>query len=89
MVRSAFESGNPDLLPENVKNMEDLATVTKLRILTVDEVGDALMKSFEYDKGSGFGYIYVMKLKMCVFRFICYILNYRMLQFTQFSQTVR
>ena len=54
MVRSAFESGNPDLLPENVKNMEDLATVTKLRILTVDEVGEALMKSFDYDKGSGF-----------------------------------
>ena len=54
MVRSAFESGNPDLLPGNVKNMEDLATVTKLRILTVDEVGDALMKSFNYDKGSDF-----------------------------------
>ena len=63
-MRSAFEGDNPDLLPGNVKNLEDLATVTKMRILTVDEVGEALMKSFDYDKGSGF-WIYIKILSAC------------------------
>ena len=48
LVRSAF--GGNQGLNSNIQNMEDLSKATKMRILTVNEVGEALIKSLEYDK---------------------------------------
>ena len=56
-VRSAFE--NEKGFKENhgivtskgrVHSMKELAETTKSRVLTVNEVGDAMIKSLEYDK---------------------------------------
>ena len=31
-------------------NIEELATATKMRVMTVNEIGDAMKKSLQYDK---------------------------------------
>ena len=33
-----------------INSIEDLAKTTQMRVLTVNDVGDALMKSLQYDK---------------------------------------
>jgi NAD(P)-dependent dehydrogenase (short-subunit alcohol dehydrogenase family) len=54
MVRSTFEMANKDnvwqINGKSVQSMDDLASVAHMRALTVPEVGDAFMRSFEYDK---------------------------------------
>ena len=49
LVRSAFEAPQASTKAK-IENMEDLASASQMRILTVQEVGTAMMKSFEYDK---------------------------------------
>ena len=49
LVRSAFEAPQTSTKAK-IENMEDLVSASQMRILTVEEVGTALMKSFEYDK---------------------------------------
>jgi hypothetical protein len=54
LVRSGIEMAKKDNLWQingsSVQSMDDLASVTHMRALNVHEVGDAFMRSFEYDK---------------------------------------
>ena len=50
LVRSIFESDPETVKNTGVENMEDLSKKVKMRILTVNEVGDAMIKSLQYDK---------------------------------------
>ena len=59
LVRSAFEKRKEEIQKGTVSSkgqitsMEELSEKMKMRILTVEEVGDAMMKSLEYDKVRG------------------------------------
>ena len=33
-----------------LQNIEELAKATKMRVMTVNEIGDAMKKSLQYDK---------------------------------------
>lgn len=47
---SAENPGKWTFKGQNIASMEDLQKFKKLRVLTVQEVGNALIKSLEYDK---------------------------------------
>ena len=59
LVRSAFKHNNDKGIVTSrgkVTSIEGLAKATKMRVMTVNEIGDAMMKSLQYDKVSHSGF---------------------------------